>query len=130
MSTDSKSVGAKLLPVVELSKSSSDIERKDENSYLMLDLQYLRDIIFVEDIHFNVVYASPAAISLFGYTEEEIINLEKKDYMTPDSFNRAFESFRKYYALAQKEKDIDIPLMEYEYIRKDGSTFTDCSTSS
>ena len=52
MSTDSKSVGAKLLPVVELSKSSSDIERKDENSYLMLDLQYLRDIIFVEDIHF------------------------------------------------------------------------------
>ncbi|MBW1717919.1 MAG: PAS domain S-box protein, partial [Deltaproteobacteria bacterium] len=46
-----------------------------------------------------------------------------KDIMTPDSLVKAMDSFQKWATLAEGKKDIEIPPMEYEYVRKDGSIF-------
>jgi diguanylate cyclase (GGDEF)-like protein len=46
-----------------------------------------------------------------------------KDIMTEDSLKKAISSFKKYVRLAKKDLNINIPLMEYKYIRKDKSTF-------
>lgn len=89
---------------------------------LKLELKDLRDVIFVEDMDHNLTYVSPSVFSLFGYSVEEAKNLKKKDFMTPDSLERALASFQKFSSLSEEE-DVDIPLMEYEYVRKDGSAF-------
>ncbi|MFW6112600.1 MAG: PAS domain S-box protein [Chloroflexota bacterium] len=95
--------------------------RESEEKYRLLS-ENVRDVIFIQDIDFNVTYFSPSAFRLFGYTPEEAQSLTLKDVMTPGSFREAYNLFRKY-AAAVWTQDVDIPLMEYEYVRKDGSTF-------
>lgn len=123
MTNTSDQAGITLLKLLDLEDRPSEIAFDDQDRLLMLNLSYLRDVIFIENMEFQVIYVSPAVVSLFGYTDEEMKKLEKKDYMTPDSFAKAMQSFKKYTALAQVQNDIDIPLMECEFIRKDGSTF-------
>ena len=123
MTKDLDQADLKLLTVLDLAKGPSQTENSDSNSLLMLNLNNLRDIIFVQNVNLQIVYASSSAINLFGYTVEEIKKLEMTQIMTPDSFNRAMEIYQEYYFLALKEAEIDIPLMEFEYVRKDGSTF-------
>jgi diguanylate cyclase (GGDEF)-like protein/PAS domain S-box-containing protein len=53
---------------------------------------------------------------------EEALNKKMKDFYAPDSYAKAMVSFQKAAALANTKKDIKIPPMEYEYVRKDGST--------
>lgn len=89
-------------------------------------LEHTTDIVFVQDMNFNLVYVSPSVTQLTGYSVEEVLNLGLEDFMTPESLKKATEAFQYYAALARKEKgkgNLNIPLMEYEYIRKDGSTF-------
>ena len=84
----------------------------------------VRDVMFIQDMNFRLIYVSPSVKSVFGYDPEELHNVHKIQYMTPESYERALRDFRRYAALAQKDPNIDIPLMQYEYVRKDGSTFT------
>ena len=114
---------SELRGIICLSEDSRNIVEKNSDPLLVLDIRHLRDIIFVEDMNFQVLYASPSASELFGYSIDELKKLGKKDFMTPESLNKAMMNFQKYCALALKQRDFDIPLMEYEYIRKDGSTF-------
>lgn len=123
MTNKSDQAGITLLKLMDLEDGLSEIAFDDQDRLLMLNLTYLRDVIFIENMEFQVIYVSPTVALLFGYSDEEMKKLGKKDYMTPDSFARAMQSFKKYTALAQKQNDIDIPLMECEFIRKDGSTF-------
>jgi len=98
-----------------------ELERLEER-YRLVE-EHSRDVIFTEDMNFRITYVSPSVTSMFGYTVEEICRLQGKSYMTPESMARAMRDFQKYSALARKNKDLDLPLMEYEYVRKDGSTF-------
>ena len=106
-----------------LDLNASRLEGGQPDPLLLLDLNNLRDVIFVQDASFRIVYASSSGIALFGYTSDEIKDLGLTQLMQPDSLERAMRKYKRYYYLALKEDDIDIPLMEYEYIRKDGSTF-------
>ncbi|MFZ0451746.1 MAG: PAS domain S-box protein [Desulfatiglandaceae bacterium] len=83
----------------------------------------VRDVIFIQDMDLNITYVSPSVTALFGLTVEEALKENLADYMTPDSFEKGVRDFQKYAPLAQNGRDVNIPLMEYEYIRKDGSTF-------
>lgn len=81
------------------------------------------DVIFAQDMNFNLTYVSPSVEFLFGYSPGEALKLNLEDAMTPDSYQRAMSSFKSAVPLAEKARNPDIPLMEYEYVRKDGSTF-------
>ena len=81
------------------------------------------DLLFIQDMDLRITYVSPSVTPLFGYTVEEAKRIYMKDIMTPESLERAMESFHRAVPLAFEHGDFDIPLMDYEYIRKDGSTF-------
>ena len=97
--------------------------RKSEEKFRLM-AENLRDIVFFEDMQMNIIYASPATKELFGYSIEEIKNVKKQDFMTQESYKKAMGLFQKYVSQAQEDETFQIPLMEYEYVRKDGSTFT------
>ncbi len=101
-------------------KQTKEIKKREKKYRFLAD--NMRDMLFVQDMEFNFIYSSPSVENLFGYTQEEILSVKLQDTMTQDSFKRAGELFQQYLTLSVKE-DVDIPLMEFEYIRKDGSTF-------
>ena len=108
--------------VVESEKAPGGVNGK-KHCLPALDIRHLRDVIFVEDMNFNLTYVSPSVTALFGYTVEEALRLQKQDLMTPDALKSVMAKFQKFASSAENEGDIDIPLMEYEYVRKDGSSF-------
>ena len=103
-------------------KKIEEALKESEKKYRLI-AENVTDVIFRQDMNLNIIYVSPSAAHLFGYSIKEAPKLKTKDFMTPDSFKRAIDSFQKEAALAKEKKNTDIPLMEYEYVRKDGSTF-------
>ena len=103
-------------------KKAEEKIKEGERKYQFL-AENVNDIIFVQDMNFNIKYASSSATKLFGYMAKDINWIKIKDIMTKDSYKKATSSFKKYVGLAKKDINIDIPLMEYEYVRKDRSTF-------
>ncbi len=81
------------------------------------------DIIFTQDMDLNFTYVSPSVEKISGYKPDEALELSMDDIMTGESLERARQTFHKYMSLAEEDPGLDIPLMEYEYVRKDGSTF-------
>ena len=81
-----------------------------------------RDVIFTQDMNLRSTYVSPAAEVLFGYSPEEFKSLTIENLVTPESLARVEASFAERARLAA-QGDLHVPLMEYEYVRKDGSTF-------
>jgi PAS domain S-box-containing protein len=65
---------------------------------------------------------SPSAQALLGYSVEELLALPMTRLMTSESAVRAADDVRRYLALC-RDGPVDVPLLEYEYVRKDGTTF-------
>jgi PAS domain S-box-containing protein len=95
--------------------------RESEGRYRLL-ADNMRDVLFLQDMDFGVQYVSPSAERLFGYTVEEFLQINAMDIFAPGSRERAAESFQKALALAEAG-EYEVPPLEFEYIRKDGSTF-------
>jgi PAS domain S-box-containing protein len=101
-------------------KQEQRLEREEFYRFLT---ENASDLLFIQDMDLRITYVSPSVTPLFGYTVEEAARINIKDIMTPESLDRAMESFHREVPLAYEHGDFDIPLMDYEYIRKDGSTF-------
>ena len=81
-------------------------------------VQLLPQGIFEADIAGNITYANRAAVSLFGYSQEDIEKgMNILDVLSPGDAVRAKET---YMAVMQGEKTQG---SEYMGVRKDGSTF-------
>ncbi len=102
----------------EARKALSD----SENRYRKLT-ETIKDLLYVQDMNFDLTYVSPSVFQLFGYTVEEALKLKMQDFLTPESLKKALESFNEMVARSETDGDIDIPFVEFEFIRKDGSTF-------
>ena len=103
-------------------KKAEEKIKESEQRYQFL-AENVNDIIFVQDMNLNIKYASSSATKFFGYKTKDINRIKMKDIMVKDSYKKAIGYFKKYVDLAKKDINFNIPLMEYEYIRKDGSTF-------
>ena len=92
-----------------------------EQRYRLL-AENVTDIVFRQDMDLNITYVSPSVYAVSGYTVEEMLHKRMSELLTPESLARAIASFGELGQRARYE-DVRIPLVEYEYIRKDGSTF-------
>ncbi|MBD3346783.1 MAG: PAS domain S-box protein [Chitinivibrionales bacterium] len=95
--------------------------KESEEEYRLL-AENMPDVLFIQDMNFNITYTSPSVEKVFGYSVEEILSIHATRLLTPESFAKATESFKRYTHLAQ-DQDIEIPLQRCEYVRKDGSRF-------
>ena len=96
--------------------------RENEKKYRLLT-ENTTDVIYIQDMNLNFTYASPSVEKLSGYTPEELVTLRPDKFMTTESFERGVADFKEVIASAAKDPDYEIPLKQYEYRCKDGSTF-------
>jgi len=83
----------------------------------------VRDVVFIQDLNLGFVYLSPSVKEVTGYTQSELLRMDMKDLMTPESYAHALSSYREQTPTYFNDPTAKIPLMEFEYVRKDGSTF-------
>lgn len=92
-----------------------------EEKYRLL-AENSRDIVFTQDLDLRLTYLSPAAERLTGTPVEELQRLGIAALMPASSLTRAAADYQHHLALARTGQD-QIPLMEYEYVRRDGTPF-------
>jgi len=103
-------------------KKTDEKLKESERKYRLLT-ENITDVVYIQDMNLNVTYASPSVEKISGYTPEELLKLRPENFMTPKSFERGVADFKEAITSAAKEQDYEIPLKQYEYVRKDGSTF-------
>ncbi|MEJ5361811.1 MAG: PAS domain S-box protein [Spirochaetota bacterium] len=82
------------------------------------------DAITIFDMDFNIVYVSPAIVTLRGYPLDEVKKQKLEQILTPDSLQKAREVFKEELE-KEKSKKVDLKrsrILELEHYRKDGST--------
>ncbi len=95
--------------------------RESEGRYRLV-ADNMRDVLFLQDMEFAIHYVTPSVERLFGYTVDEFLQIDVRDLFEAGSRERVSESFQHALAMAE-EGEFDLPPEEFEYIRKDGSTF-------
>ena len=103
-------------------KKTDEKLKENERKYRLLT-ENTTDVIYIQDMNLDVTYVSPSVEKISGYTPEELLKLRPENFMTPESFERGVADFKEAITSAAEERDYEIPLKQYEYIRKDGSTF-------
>lgn len=104
----------------EASVQARQLRESEERYRLLAD--NMRDVLFLMNMKPEMIYASPSVERLFGYTPEEFAGLPMYEVLAPASVDKARESFARYLELAE-QGPVDVPPSEFEYRRKDGSTF-------
>ena len=112
----------------ELSQRRAELERvaeqlRDSEQRYRLLAENVTDVVFVQGLDLSVHYVSQSAEQLFGRSVDELRRLGMERIMTPESLRRAEEIYRQYLPLAQQGQRVSVPLLEFEYVRADGTTF-------
>jgi PAS domain S-box-containing protein len=109
------------MQVAQRERAERDLADRERTFRLLAE--NMEDGLFVQGMNLEPVYANPACERLLGYSRDELMRMRMSDIMTPDSLQRAMALFSRYVQLAMEDESVEVPLMEYEYVRKDGSTF-------
>lgn len=105
---------------MDLRKKSVTLHEREER-YRHL-AENMRDVLFVQDTDLKFLYQSHSVNQMFGYTVEEIMPLRMENLMTPASWAEARDFFKTWLERC-REINEEVPLMEFEYVRKNGTTF-------
>ena len=103
-----------------VSQQAEELQESEGRYRLLAD--NMRDVLFLQDLDFRIQYVSPSVERLFGYTIEEFQSLNVQEIFSDRSRKAARESFLCALTMADGG-EFEVPTQEFEYIRKDGSTF-------
>jgi PAS domain S-box-containing protein len=105
-------------------QKTEQLLRAEEQRYRSL-AENMQDTVFIQNLDFSVTYVSKSVQTMLGYTVDEALTIGKNLalYLTPESVKLVQASFEWCFAVASSGQNPEIPLMELEYIRKDGTKF-------
>jgi PAS domain S-box-containing protein len=114
--------------------SVTDITAKkaQDNNLVAFQKQYkllvdnLHDVIYTTDDALKLTFITPSVFRMYGYTEDEFMQLAISEYLMPDSINVAMKSHLQRLDFEAKNPNLTKPyvvIAELEAKRKDGTTF-------
>ncbi len=97
-------------------KQAEEALRKSERQ-LRLVTDHVTDVIWSMDLEGNFTFVTPSAERIVGYTVEEMLSLNLRQIITPESYKMTMDSLSKRLNAGKREPVI----MEMEQVCKDGS---------
>jgi len=104
------------------SRERTERELREREAQYRLLTEHMSEVLVQQDLNLAFVYVSPSVERMFGYTVEEALRLEMRQVMTPESLGTALSTFAAALERA-RHGPVEVPLLDFEYVRKDGSTF-------
>jgi len=96
-------------------KRMEEALRESEEKYRTL-LDRIEEAYFEVDIAGNFTFFNDSLSKSLGYSDDELMGTNNRDYMSPDSSKKIYELFNQIYNTGNPIKKV-----VYEIIRKDGS---------
>ncbi len=89
--------------------------RESEKRYRTI-LESIEDGYYEIDIVGNFTFFNEALCRMLGYTGDELMGMNNRDYMSPEDSKRAYKIFKNIYQTGKPAR-----IVNWEIIRKDGS---------
>ncbi len=93
--------------------------KKEKDKYEFL-IENISDVVFKQGINLKIKYVSKSVEKYLGYSPDEIMEMDVKEIMTPQSYKKGLENINKLIEKVKKDGDYELPAIEYEYVTKDG----------
>lgn len=88
--------------------------RQSEERYRSI-VESMEDGFFENDLHGKFTYVNEAMIRIYGYPQEELLQIDYREYMTPIEAKRIFKAYNELY-----HTGIPVKIFDCEVIRKNG----------
>ncbi|MFW9914793.1 MAG: PAS domain S-box protein [Candidatus Thorarchaeota archaeon] len=113
-SFDHKNTIAQLLDITER-KKAEDALRESEERYRTI-LENIEDGYYEVDLAGNFTFFNEGVRRILGYTADELMGMNNREYMEPETAKRMYKVFNAVYQTGKPTKVID-----WENVRKDGT---------
>ena len=99
-------------------KRAEEALRESEERYRSI-LENIEEGYFEVDLAGNFTFVNDSLCRIAGYTHDELIGMNNRDYTTPETAKKMYQVFSKTYQTGEPARIVD-----YDIFRKDGSTKT------
>lgn len=105
-------------------KQKENAMQEREEKYSMI-LESIEDGYFEVDLAGNLTFCNDSLVQISGYSRDELLGMNNREYTPPEMAKKMYQVFSRVYQTGKS-----IKVMDYEVIRKDGTTiFLEMSTS-
>ena len=98
-------------------------DRKKSEKKFRLIADNSMDVIWTVNLDLVFTYVSPSVENLYGYTIDDVANMEVREVFTPESFQEIMETFVDGFLGAENVEDISPVVLEVQSIKKDSTVF-------
>ena len=96
-------------------KQVEEALKESEEKYRTI-LENIEDAYYEVDIAGNFTFFNDSLCKISGYTKDELIGMNNRQYMDQENAKKVYRAFNKVYNTGKPEKGFD-----YKFIRKDGN---------
>ena len=96
-------------------KRAEEALRESEEKYRTI-LESIEDGYFEVDIRGNFTFFNDSMCKISGYTKDELMGMNNRQYMNQENAKKVYQTFNKVYTTGKPDKGFD-----WEFIRKDGT---------
>jgi diguanylate cyclase (GGDEF)-like protein/PAS domain S-box-containing protein len=89
--------------------------RQSEESYRTI-LESIEDGYYEVDLAGNLTFFNDSLCKIYGYSRDELIGMNNRHYMSPETSKKTFEIFNKVYRTGEPNR-----IFDWEFIKKDKS---------
>jgi PAS domain S-box-containing protein len=117
-----QSIGAELEERVNKIKKDLHARIQSDETLNQSERQY-RDVLsgiedgyYEVDIAGNLTFFNDSLCKIYGYTRDELMGMNNREYMSPETVKKTYEIFNRVYKTGESTK-----IFDWEFIKKDGT---------